>query len=163
MSSRRHWIVIVACLLVSLFCLAYPIYVIRPFRHQGVTELSVALLVMRIRGVVTAACVVLAIVTTVRAWREPSLPRRRRRIGAIAGVVGVCTFTALSHVNIYEVMFHPLGAPAFESAAESKLDKGEKLITIEVNGAARAYPIRGMSYHHIVNDSVGGVPIAATY
>ena len=34
---------------------------------------------------------------------------------------------------------------------------------IEVNGTARAYPIRGMSYHHIVNDTVAGVPIVATY
>ena len=31
------------------------------------------------------------------------------------------------------------------------------------NGDARAYPIREMAYHHIVNDVVGGVPIAATY
>ena len=60
-------------------------------------------------------------------------------------------------------MFHPLGAPDFESAGESMLDKDEKLVAIEVNGAARAYPIRGMSYHHIVNDTVGGVPIVATY
>jgi hypothetical protein len=28
---------------------------------------------------------------------------------------------------------------------------------------ARAYPVRSLSYHHIVNDVIGGVPIAATY
>ncbi len=28
---------------------------------------------------------------------------------------------------------------------------------------ARAYPIRSISYHHVVNDRLGGVPIAATY
>ena len=81
----------------------------------------------------------------------------------MAGVVAVTAFAALFRVNVYEAMFHPLGAPAFESAGESKLDKDEKVIAIEVNGAARAYPIRGMSYHHIVNDWVGGVPVAATY
>jgi hypothetical protein len=75
----------------------------------------------------------------------------------------VCALAALSRVNVYELMFHPLGSPAFESAGESRLDKDEKVIAIEVNGAARAYPIRGMSYHHIVNDMVGGVPIVATY
>jgi len=160
---RMRWIMIVACLLVSLFCLVYPIYVIRPFRHQGVTELSVALAVLRFRPMVTAVCVVLAIAVAIRSWRDGSGRRLWRRVGAVAGVVAVTAFAALFRVNVYEAMFHPLGAPAFESAGESKLDKDEKVIAIEVNGAARAYPIRGMSYHHIVNDWVGGVPVAATY
>jgi hypothetical protein len=158
---RTHWLVIVACLLVSLFCLLYPIYVIRPFRPQGVRELAAALLVMRFRTIVTGACVVLALWSTVRYWRQQSRPWRR--VGAVTGAMGVCALAALSRVNVYELMFHPLGSPAFESAGESRLDKDEKVIAIEVNGAARAYPIRGMSYHHIVNDTVGGVPIVATY
>jgi hypothetical protein len=66
-------------------------------------------------------------------------------------------------VNVYELMFHPMSSPTFVSAAEVKLDKDEKVIAIAVNGAARAYPIRSISYHHIVNDVVGGVPIVATY
>jgi hypothetical protein len=158
---RTHWLVIVACLLVSLFCLIYPIMVIQPFRHQGVTELSVALLVMRFRAIVTVACVVLAIVATVRYWRWKT--SRWKKVGAVAAVVVVCASAALSRVNVYELMFHPLGPPAFESAKTSQLDKDEKLVAILVNGAARAYPIRSMSYHHIVNDMVGGVPIVATY
>ncbi len=28
---------------------------------------------------------------------------------------------------------------------------------------SRAYPIRELAYHHVVNDTVGGVPIAVTY
>jgi hypothetical protein len=56
-----------------------------------------------------------------------------------------------------------MGAPALATAADVKLDKDEKVIAIAVNGAARAYPIRSISYHHIVNDVVGGVPIVATY
>jgi hypothetical protein len=56
-----------------------------------------------------------------------------------------------------------MGSPTIESAADVKLDKDEKVIAIAVNGAARAYPIRSISYHHIVNDVVGAVPIVATY
>ena len=37
------------------------------------------------------------------------------------------------------------------------------LIAINVAGVARAYPIRIVSYHHIVNDVVNGEPIVATY
>jgi hypothetical protein len=56
-----------------------------------------------------------------------------------------------------------MGRPTVVSAADSALDKDEKLIAVQVNGVARAYPIRSISYHHIVNDEVGGVPLVATY
>ncbi len=45
----------------------------------------------------------------------------------------------------------------------SKLDKDEKVIAVKIGASARAYPIRGMSYHHIINDVVGNVAIVATY
>jgi hypothetical protein len=32
-----------------------------------------------------------------------------------------------------------------------------------LGSAARAYPIRGMSYHHVINDELNHVPIVATY
>ena len=69
----------------------------------------------------------------------------------------------LSHVNVYERMFHPMGSPSFETAQATRLDGKEMVIAVDIGGAARAYPIRILSYHHIANDTVGGVPIAATY
>ena len=88
-------------------------------------------------------------------------PERRRAAGSgrdAGGGAGV-----LARVNVYELMFHPMGPPSFTAAHEAKLDKDEKVIAVQVGGQARAYPIRGMSYHHIVNDVVGGVAIVATY
>jgi len=40
-----------------------------------------------------------------------------------------------------------------------------KLISLRlvVNGEARAYPIRMLRFHHIVNDQVSGRPILITY
>ena len=158
---RAYSLLILACFAVALFCLVYPIYVIRPFRAQGVRELAAALLVLRFRPLVMGACAVFAIVAAVRHWQLQS--RRWRRAGAIAGTAAVCIFTALSRVNVYELMFHPMGSPTFASAANAKLDNDEKVIAVQVNGVARAYPIRAISYHHIVNDVVGGVPIVGTY
>jgi hypothetical protein len=37
------------------------------------------------------------------------------------------------------------------------------VLAVSVGKEARAYPIRTMGYHHIVNDTVGGAPIAVTY
>ena len=39
----------------------------------------------------------------------------------------------------------------------------DKVLAVSWGRMARAYPIRTMGYHHIVNDTVGGVPIAVTY
>jgi hypothetical protein len=60
-------------------------------------------------------------------------------------------------------MFHPVDRPEFVDAAATKLASGEKVLAVRIGGDARAYPIRSISYHHVVNDRLGGVPIAATY
>ena len=46
-------LILVVCLAVSLVGVVYPIYVIRPFRHQGASELAVALAVSRFRPAIT--------------------------------------------------------------------------------------------------------------
>jgi hypothetical protein len=81
----------------------------------------------------------------------------------VAAAVAVLGFGGLSRVNVYELMFHPVGQPEFVAASATKLDGAEKVLAIRVGEEARAYPIRSISYHHIVNDRLGGVPIAATY
>jgi hypothetical protein len=40
---------------------------------------------------------------------------------------------------------------------------GERVIALEINGDARAYPINILSSHEIVNDVVGGQPVAITW
>jgi hypothetical protein len=66
-------------------------------------------------------------------------------------------------VNVYEIMFHPISQPSFAAASDVRLDGDEKVIAVRIGSASRAYPVRNIAYHHVVNDVVGGVPIAATY
>lgn len=40
---------------------------------------------------------------------------------------------------------------------------GDAVIGVEINGEARAYPLSVMYVHEIINDTLGGVPIAVTY
>ena len=54
--------------------------------------------------------------------------------------------------------------PAFVSAAEVDfLEPSEPVLALTVNGESRAYPVQIMTWHEIVNDTVGGVPVAVTY
>jgi hypothetical protein len=54
--------------------------------------------------------------------------------------------------------------PRFVAVAEmTDLGPKEPVIGLVVNGDARAYPLRILTWHEIVNDTVGGVPVAVTY
>jgi hypothetical protein len=159
--KRNYLLSIAAILAVSFFFLAYPLYVIRPFRHQGPRELALALQILRFRPGVEMICAVSALLAGFLYWRAE--PKMLRKVGAMFAVALVILFTGLSRVNVYEIMFHPMGRPSFVSTADTKLDGAEMVMAVRQAGDARAYPIRIVSYHHIVNDTVGGVPIVATY
>lgn len=162
-ASPRRWrsIVLIAALTIALFFLLYPDYVIRPQRGQGARELQAALLVLRYQTVVEWLCAAVALGAMVLALRSAS--SRRPRAGAIAAAALTLICAGLSRLNIYEIMFHPAGAPVFQAAAETKLDGTEKVLAVSLKTDARAYPVRAIAYHHIVNDVAGGVPIVATY
>jgi hypothetical protein len=54
--------------------------------------------------------------------------------------------------------------PRFVLATEaSDLTPTEPVIALSIGDDARAYPLRILTWHEIVNDTVGGVPVAVTY
>ncbi len=59
----------------------------------------------------------------------------------------------------------PIEDPVFLDVADNLeiLDPAEPVVALEIDGDARAYPIRAMIWHEIVNDTVGGVPVSVTY
>jgi hypothetical protein len=158
---KRTLVLIGLGLLLAMACVVYPLYVIQPFRAQGPRELQAALAVLRLRPFLMGLAVGMSLAGAIVYWRRGA--RRWRRVLAVAGALLTVVFAGLSRVKVYELMFHPLDRPAFAAAPETKLDADEKVITVAIGGAARAYPVRSMSYHHIVNDELGGVPIVATY
>jgi Protein of unknown function (DUF3179) len=145
---------------VSDACIVIPMFVIRPFRPQGARELEIALAVRHAGPWISGLCAAAVLLVMLRAWKTTKIGARVAMTGlllvAFAGAI-------LTHVNIFEKMFHPYGSPSFESAAEAPVDSDDKVLAVKVGKQARAYPIRTMGYHHIVNDTVDGVPIAVTY
>ena len=54
--------------------------------------------------------------------------------------------------------------PHFKAADEDKeLAANDPVIGLDISGDARAYPLRILIWHEIVNDVVGGVPVTVTY
>jgi hypothetical protein len=149
------------CVLISSAVLAYPLYVIQPFRFQGPRELAFSLALIRFRPIIEIALLGAALTLCWFSWHQARGALRKAAASACALIVVV--FAVLSHINVYELMFHPIDRPTFSPAAGAKLDGGEEVIAVHIGTAARAYPVRSMSYHHIVNDMLGGLPIVATY
>lgn len=58
-----------------------------------------------------------------------------------------------------------IDAPKFVSVsdADAWLKPNEPVILVEQNGDARAYPLQILTWHEIVNDTVGGVPVIVTF
>ena len=154
------WFTLAFCLVSAWFLFIYPLTIIQPFLRQFPEPLQRALFVFRIAPVLSALLALVAIAVTILAWRHSG---RGSRIGAFVLALLVCTAAVLVRVNVFELMFHPAGAPRFLSNNQAKLDPEDMVITVAVNGDSRAYPIREMAYHHMVNDFVGGVAILPNY
>ena len=147
--------------LVAVASVAIPLFVIRPFRPQGTEELTIALAVRQAAPWVTATCAAGIVFVALATWRR--VPRVWQRIT----VVGFCSVAiaaaCLSRVNVFEKIFQPYDAPAFGSVAEVPVDLDDKVLAVKIGDEAKAFPVRTMGYHHIVNDTIGGKPVAVTY
>ena len=58
-----------------------------------------------------------------------------------------------------------IDAPKFVTPTDASawLKDVEPVVSIDINGDARAYPLQILTWHEIVNDSVGDVPVAITF
>ena len=159
-SARRAAIISALAAVLAALTLAIPLYVIRPFRPQGAQELAFALEVRNLAPWLSALCVVIALFQLIRAWGVAHIPTRAALLlSAIVALSAAC----LTHVNIFEQMFHPYPASAFASASDAPIDSDDKLLSVTIDNQTHAFPIRTIGYHHIVNDTLAGIPIAATY
>ena len=63
----------------------------------------------------------------------------------------------------------PDGIPALDAPVHSPageidfLADSEAVLALEIDGEARAYPLQIMTWHELVNDTVGGVPVTISY
>jgi hypothetical protein len=148
-------------LVIATLCLFFiPAVIIRPFAPQSARGLDLAMAVRSLAPLWTLLTAGAALLVAVLLWRRVS------RWSKAALVLGMCLASGaavMARVDYFEWMFHPVPAPGFESADQAKLDPSEMVMAVRFGSDARAYPIRMMGYHHIVNDIVGGVPVVVTY
>ncbi len=76
------------------------------------------------------------------------------------GTLDLKIITILARDGIPAILDPVFAAPA---EALAQMDPSERVIGVSINGDHRAYPLNLLSRHEIVNDTVGGKPIAVTW
>lgn len=153
-------VLFVFAVLAALLLFFIPAWIIQPFRSQTSGALSLALAIRQQAPAYSLIAAATAFAMTLALWRRSS---RVKQFLLGLGVCLACAAAVMARVNYYEWMFHPLTEPGFEAAAHSKLDPSQMVLSVRLGNEARAYPIYEMAYHHVLNEVVGGVPIAVTY
>ena len=151
-------------LLVSFAAFAfalYPIYVIRPFREQAPLPLQRALWVTLHDRPILIGVFLLLTIFALLAWRHAGWVAKL----VLAPSMAIALIAAgAAWVNPYEqLMFHGVGEPRYVSIEQAGIDPADMVIAVTLGGESRAYPIREMGYHHIVNDRLHQLPIVVTY
>jgi hypothetical protein len=137
-----------------------PAWIIQPFKYQSPRALSLALTLRQFAPWVTLLFALAALALGIKLWSHVS---RWKKGLLVVALLFAATAAVMSRVDYFEWMFHPLATPGFESAQNTKLDAGEMVMAVRFGNDARAYPIRLMAYHHVLNDVVNGVPVTVTY
>lgn len=159
---RVGWLALLITVLVVLTIVAGPVWIVQPFKAQTERGLTAALAMRRWSPIVTLAALVAAFALVVWLWRGS-----RRWFAKVALVILLLPLIAaawFARQNHFEWMFNPLTNTAYAKPGDASFTgDADMVLAVENNGEAVAYPVRLLAYHHLVQDTVGGTPIVATY
>ncbi len=146
--------------MVNLGLFFFPAFIIRPFKYQSSTSLMSAIHVKQIAPAVSLIVAAGVLVLAIRLWRES---RWLARTGLLVAVMLSVGAAVMARLNYFEWMFQPIRTAGFTAANDIQLPDSEMVMAVRVGDDARAYPIKQMAYHHVLNDTVGAEPIVVTY
>ena len=163
LKSRRRlaWAALLLLTLAVLSSVIIPVVLIMPFRPQSQGGLALAYTLRRWSPWSTLIGAALGIVLVIWLWRGTRWWRKPALVVAL-----ILTFAAtwFARQNHFEWMFNPLPNAAYAKTTDAAfMTDSDMVLAVENQGEAVAYPVRLMAYHHVVQDTVGGTPLVATY
>jgi len=160
MSRRQLWCLLLIGVALALVTVLVPALVIQPFRPQSPRGLEISFFLKRLSPIFTIAALLACLAIVVKLWRGA----RWSRIALILLLIPAMLSAWFARQNHFEWMFNPLANAGYVSATVATFVADADLVmAVARNGEAAAYPIRQLAYHHLVQDTVGGVPIVVTY
>ena len=160
MSRRSLWFLLLIAPALPLAVVLAPALIIQPFRPQSPRGLEISFFLKRLAPIFTVAMLIACAALIVKLWRGA----RWSRIALILLIIPAIVSAWFARQNQFEWMFNPLANAGYAGAnAAAFVADSDLVMAVARNGEAAAYPIRQLAYHHLVQDTVGGVPIVVTY
>jgi uncharacterized membrane protein YhaH (DUF805 family) len=160
MSRRLLWLLLLIVAAIALAAVLIPALVIQPFRPQSPRGLEISFALKRIAPVLTIVTLIACLAFVIKLWRGA----RWSRIALILLMIPAMLSAWFARQNHFEWMFNPLANAGYVTAnAATFVADSDLVMAVARNGQGAAYPIRQLAYHHLVQDTVGGVPIVVTY
>ena len=160
MSRRLLWSLLLIVAAAALAAVIIPAWVIQPFRPQSPRGLEISFALKRIAPLLTIIALLVCLTLAVKLWRGA----RWSRLLLIVLLLLPLASAWFAQQNHFEWMFNPLAKAGYARAdAATFVADADLVMAVERNGDAAAYPIRQLAYHHLVQDTVGRVPIVVTY
>lgn len=165
--TALHWTLAVAAVVVAVAVVGVPVWLIQPFAPQTPDAVAWSWRLRQEAPRVTVAMTLLLLPAVVALWRVPAVvPRHRTRRRAVLVALALVTVGTMwfARQNHFEWMFRPFPDPRFVAAAKATdVPASAPVLGIASGDAALAFPITRLGYHHVVNATLGEMPIVATY
>jgi hypothetical protein len=158
---KRMWLLLLLLIAAVVAVVLIPAFLIVPFKAQTPRVLAFSYVMRSWSPWLTVFGSLIILTLLIGLWPNGHWWSRIFMVILLLPVIGV---TWLARQNHFLWLFNPLPDPAYAKVAEaSYVDDNDRVLAVTLNNEAVAYPIRLMGYHHVVEDTVGGVPIVATY
>jgi hypothetical protein len=159
---RIAWAALLVVLVAAIALVGVPIYLLWPFKPQGPSFVPWAWTLRR--SWAPAGTVALAVVLLIglkAGWRTSRWQGKTALLLMTLVGVGAAWFAQQNH---FEWMFNPIAQPRFDRGAKAPgLDPDDLILGVVIKDDAVAFPVRRIGYHHVVNATIGGEPIVASY
>ncbi len=160
--SKTAWLILILIVVAAFAMVALPVWIIQPFRPQSQRGLEISYALRRWSPMLTLVSLAIGMALLFWIWKVSRGWWRKTLLVVI--LIPLLAATWFARQNHFEWMFNPLANATYAKASAAQfVNDGDIIMSVEQNGEAAAYPIRLMAYHHLVQDTVGGTPIVATY
>ena len=161
-NRKAAWLTIFLLIVIAFAVVATPVWLIMPFKSQTSRGLEIAYTLKRWSPLVTIVAAVAVLTLTVLLWR--GVRRWWLKVPLVIAFAFTLVFAWFARQNHFEWMFNPLPDASFAKTSDASfVADSDFVLAVHINDEAAAYPIRQIAYHHVIQDEVGGVQIAATY
>ncbi len=159
---RPTWALAGGLVLGALAWVLTPVVLLNPSLPQSAFGVAIAYEMRGKAPRVTLALLVLLLPLLVRLGSRATRRWQWTPIVVLGLLAGGSTWFARQ--NHFEWMFGGVSKAQYAPAGlVDFVGERDMVVAVEIRGDAVAWPVRQMAYHHIVQDTVGGVPVVSTY